>query len=151
MRRIFPIDIDNIEEFYSEFYEEDEEEDNDGDGGFRQSIDKLDDSNGNDAKEESQGVLGVKLKTDNKQQDGVSNGQIEEEKLIRRQPKRGGDSPSSELKNSSVDSNDALAAAELENNAILPVIEEEKEPESDTVQITVKITREKKVSPLIGS
>ena len=35
MRRIFPIDIDNIEEFYSEFYEEDEEEDNDGDGGFR--------------------------------------------------------------------------------------------------------------------
>ena len=55
------------------------------------------------------------------------------------------------MKNSSVDSNDALAAAELENNAILPVIEEEKEPESDTVQITVKITREKKVSPLIGS
>ena len=92
------------------------------------------------------------MKTDNNQDgDGVSNGQIEEEKLIRHQPRRAGDSSSSELKNSSVDSNDALAAAELENKAILPVIEEEKEPESDNVQITVKITREKKVSSLIGS
>ena len=35
MHRIYPIDVDNIEEFYSEFYEEDEEELNDGDGGFR--------------------------------------------------------------------------------------------------------------------
>ena len=31
------------------------------------------------------------------------------------------------------------------------MIEEEKEPEPETVQITVKITREKKVTPLINS
>ena len=148
MHRILPIDVDNIEEFY-EFYQEDEE-DNDGDGGEKKSLDKLDDCNGNDAKEEGHGVLKVKLNTE-KQEDDVANGQIEEEKLIRQRPRRGGDSPSSELKSSSIESNEAHAAAEAENNAILPMIEEEKEPESETVQITVKITREKRVvSPLIG-
>ena len=62
MHRILPIDVDNIEEFY-EFYKEDEE-DNDGDGGEKKSIDKVDDSNGNDAKEEGHGVLKVKLNTE---------------------------------------------------------------------------------------
>ena len=92
MHRILPIDVDNIEEFY-EFYKEDEE-DNDGDGGEKKSIDKVDDSNGNDAKEEGNGVLKVKLNTEN-HEDDVANGQIEEEKLIRQRPKRKGDSPSS--------------------------------------------------------
>ena len=152
MHRIFPIDVDNIEEFYSEF-QEDDEEDNDGDGGEKNSLDKLDDCNGNDAQEEGHGLLAVKLKTEN-QVDDVSNGQIEEEKLIKCQPRRGREPPCKELKNSSHDSKDALAAVEIENNVIMPVIEEEvKEPEgeSETVQITVKITREKKVAPLINS
>ena len=113
-------------------------------------LDKLEDSNGNDAKEEGQGILAIKLKTD-KQEDDSPNGQIEEEKLIKHQPKREGNPPPRELKRKSYDSNEALSASEAENNAILPMIEEEKEPEPETVQITVKITREKKVTPLMNS
>ena len=83
MHRIFPIDVDNIEEFfYDEYDEEEDDGDGDGNGGDqdeRDEYNRFDDSDGHDADEE--GLLGAKLKTNNEEEDViVSNGQIEEEK-----------------------------------------------------------------------